>query len=414
MAARWRTLDAGIVALLLAASPASACRPVEPGPGTAPGARAATPLPAAAEDELDYINVVDPAERDSEPGWAVVEAPRHDQAPEPGEPDLRSPSSLPLVRRVQPAKWVPRFEGDRQPPRSYGGAAVTPGSATWQAEMYRVITDQVWAGHMLRNPNESRPRWEWQHWCGGALIADDWVLTAAHCVVSDTSPPVMKAEFGQRREPITVSREKQIGLSRCVKANMVLDGFRIRLGAEDISRDDGITFRIDCAVVHPGWKPSDMYHDDIALLHFVADGPAPARDPAKIRAIRLHRGPQPADGASLTVTGWGKTRPVEGSEPSAVLMEVALNVEGAQTCASRLGVGPEAVGPGVICAGAPARKTCHGDSGGPVVFTGGRPNYLVGVVSWGEDDCTGNGMPGVYTRVGAYAQWIDDVLEAER
>lgn len=413
MRSRWPTRGAAMATLVLAASPAGAGRTAERGTNGATGKPAAPQLQAA-KDELDYISVVDPAERDSAPGWAVVEPPRHDQAPEPGGPDLRTPSPLPLVRATRPAKRVPRFEGDQQPQRSYGGAAVTPGSATWQAEMYRVITDQVWAGHMLRNPNEPRPRWEWQHWCGGALIADEWVLTAAHCVLSDASPPVMNEQFAERRDAITVSRDRHIGLASCVEANMVLDGFRIRLGAEDISRDDGITFRIDCAVVHPGWTPSDMYHDDIALLHFVADGPPPARDRARIREIRLHRGPHPADGASLTVTGWGKTRPVEGSEPSAVLMEVALNVQDATTCAGRLGVGPEAVGPGVICAGARARKTCHGDSGGPVVFTGGRPNYLVGVVSWGQDDCTDNGLPGVYTRVGAYAQWIDDVLGAAR
>jgi secreted trypsin-like serine protease len=48
------------------------------------------------------------------------------------------------------------------------------------------------------------------------------------------------------------------------------------------------------------------------------------------------------------------------------------------------------------------------------VVLGGAQPLLVGVVSWGETTCSGNAMPGVYTRVGAYAQWIEDVLGAGR
>ena len=108
----------------------------------------------------------------------------------------------------------------------------------------------------------------------------------------------------------------------------------------------------------------------------------------------------------------GKTRPVEGFAPSAQLMQVALEVQGAPACARELDAGPNEVHPRVLCAGAPDRKSCLGDSGGPVVLTTGRPNYLIGVVSWGKAACTGDAKPGVYTRVASYTRWIDDVLNA--
>ncbi|MBV9346265.1 MAG: trypsin-like serine protease, partial [Gammaproteobacteria bacterium] len=79
-----------------------------------------------------------------------------------------------------------------------------------------------------------------------------------------------------------------------------------------------------------------------------------------------------------------------------------------------LGATPGQLNPNVLCAGAAGRKSCLGDSGGPVVFTNGRPTYLVGIVSWGKTNCAGDVMPGVYTRVAAYTDWIDDVLRAPR
>ena len=48
--------------------------------------------------------------------------------------------------------------------------------------------------------------------------------------------------------------------------------------------------------------------------------------------------------------------------------------------------------------------TCKGDSGGPMMCGSGH-NVLAGITSWGEIPCTGN-VPGVYTRVSAYRNWI--------
>lgn len=334
------------------------------------------------------------------------------------EPELRSPSSLVTIEPAAPAPTAGSGAGapldTDADGRVYNGTHVTPGTAGWQAEIYREISDARWAQHLLAHPGETRAKWELQHWCGGALVAADWVLTAAHCILVDeaVSDAVLKPEFARLRGAVTVSKSRQVPLSRCVAAHLVLEPFHVRLGADDVSRGEGITYRIDCAVVHPGWNPQDLYHDDIALLHFTADGAPPVRDPARVRPIRLHEDPVLAEGTSVTVMGWGKTKPVAGFAPSAQLMQVALDVQSEPACARQLAATPGQLHPRVLCAGAPDRKTCLGDSGGPVVFTSGRPNYLVGVVSWGKATCAGDAKPGVYTRVAAYRQWIDDVLGA--
>lgn len=114
-------------------------------------------------------------------------------------------------------------------------------------------------------------------------------------------------------------------------------------------------------------------------------------------------------GSPLKVYGWGKTQQVEGFEPFASLLTVTLTVLDNQACAALDGMGPTSAGQSrvhddVFCAQDELQKTCKGDSGGPLIYQG----YQVGVVSWGKKECTGDGKPGVYTRVSNYADWIFD------
>ncbi|MEX0167634.1 serine protease [Streptomyces sp. LMG1-1-1.1] len=204
--------------------------------------------------------------------------------------------------------------------------------------------------------------------CGGALIGERWVVTAAHCVTGS---------YGST------------------------DRVGVLLGEHDLtSREDSPNAVLAAParmVVHPDYDPESQ-RNDIALVRLAE----PVAVNGDVRPIALpHSFARGAfDHTRVEAPGWGATS--FGGRTSAVLRTVTLDTMSNPVCGTR---GMPQVTPSQLCTYAPGRDTCQYDSGGPLVHTVARKPYLIGLVSYGKGCATET--PAVNTRVWSYLNWIE-------
>ncbi|XP_075168812.1 trypsin-like [Haematobia irritans] len=198
-----------------------------------------------------------------------------------------------------------------------------------------------------------------RHFCGGSIIAEDIILTAAHCM------QVFEAHE-----------------------------FKVRLGASKYNMG-GELVAVKSFKSHDNYNPNTKIND-VALVKLAT----PVRESKNVRYIPLVE-KTPVTGTTAVVTGWGTTCFIT-CDLSENLQEVEVDILDYKTCASSdYGYGSN-IKETMVCAYAVDKDACQGDSGGPLVVN----DKLVGVVSWGAG-CAAPGFPGVYADIASVRSWIE-------
>ncbi|XP_065351159.1 mast cell tryptase-like [Cloeon dipterum] len=258
-----------------------------------------------------------------------------------------------------------------------GGAPSPYGAYPWQVELL------VW------RPKKSR----YEHQCGGAVIGSLLVLTAAHCVADeDVKPRLLRIAIGQYRRNQPDAYEQ--------------------------------TFKASSVVIHPDFRKSGPYSNDIAVIrvkdaavasygHLASSRGRAIQFDTHVRAICLPESFEDVQRDTwCTVTGWGAQDSDDKDSLSVVLRAASVPVVPLEQCRRPevYGGRRQAILDSMLCAGSleGGIDACGGDSGGPLACESSGRHVLMGVVSWG-DGCGKKNRPGVYTKVSHFIDWIDSV-----
>ena len=199
------------------------------------------------------------------------------------------------------------------------------------------------------------------HFCGGSVLNENYVITAAHCVEGKTAA-----------------------------------GIKVIAGTINLTAPKS-EHNVKKIIVHEKYNPDDSWKNDIALLKvekpFVKSEQITFVSlPPKNQVVKAND--------NAVVSGWGRLW--KGGPTTVRLQRVNILIADQEYCKyTYKNVGN--IYDSHVCAYDPsvAKGSCNGDSGGPLTVNG----VLTGLVSWAMG-CARTDYPTVYTRVSAHIDWI--------
>ncbi|XP_043193012.1 phenoloxidase-activating factor 3-like [Amphibalanus amphitrite] len=298
--------------------------------------------------------------------WPAVSG----QPPEVVLLDPKDLGYLPPVTKTAASSAVDTRCGVNVPSAEPTKEAVHLGEYPWMARL----------GYTRRSKKSKRVVYS----CGGTLITERYVLTAAHCVSRLPKDLAMTAvRLGEHN--ITTERD-------CLETP-----------SGEVCSDEVQDFGVEEVIPHPEHHRPRQYHNDIALVRL----DRPVERSEFVRPICLPFDPsvrRNITGKTVTLAGFGSI-----GVPNDALRELHVPVVDSQKCVKAFQRFRTAIGPHQLCAGGQkGRGACAGDAGGPLMAAAvpGQPRVLVGVVSFGPATCGTQNVPDVYTRVADYKDWI--------
>ncbi|CAF4369257.1 unnamed protein product [Rotaria socialis] len=223
------------------------------------------------------------------------------------------------------------------------------------------------------------------HCCGGTILNSYYILTAAHCV-------------------------DKINLSSVLSQNIT-----IAAGIHNLTEINQTIRRVDQIFIHPEYAgQQDLFKNDIAILHlsepldldtnpFITQTCRPLRMNSSENIMAY-----PSNGSKLAVVGWGAANRPANIKPQ-LLQQLYIRTihHNDSTCARSIGHVTVQFCGGVYEGG---KGICYGDSGGPIFEWLGDRWEQVGISSYMMNGCASVGYQSVFTRLAAFYDWIEEVI----